>query len=49
MELVNKCVAVDIFSELFARGLLDVVETILLFTDGATVTSCLQVSREWHW
>lgn len=40
-------VRVDVFSELLARGLVSLVEDILLYTDAETVTSCSLVCSNW--
>ena len=40
-------VRVDVFTELMARGLVSLVEDILLYTDAETVTSCGLVCRNW--
>ena len=42
-----KDVRVDLFSELLARGLVSLVEDILLYTDADTVTSCSLVCHHW--
>ena len=40
-------VRVDVLTELLARGLVSLVEDILLYTDAKTVTSCSLVCRNW--
>ena len=38
----------DLVSRLFDRGLIHIVEDILLFTSARTVAACLRVCRCWH-